>query len=105
MCPLNAHKPNTPLCPVVPNINTHTYQLSKYMESFLQQSAQNIVDSFELAEFITAVIFLLGYALVSWYVVSFFKNIPNDLVRKDIIMNWHNIKQLPKTNLDLLMEL
>lgn len=78
------------------------------MASFLQQSAQNqsnIVDSFEFAEFITAVKFPPGYVLVSLYIVSFFKNIPNDLVRKDIIMNWHNIKQLPKINLDLFMEL
>ncbi|XP_062557507.1 uncharacterized protein LOC134222365 [Armigeres subalbatus] len=103
-----AHKPDLPLRPVVPNMTSPTYHLSKYIASILKQSSRgqfNITDSFDFVNHINRVTLPQGYVLVSFDVVSLFTNIPKDLVIRDIITNWDDIQQATNICLDLLLEM
>ncbi|XP_062557238.1 uncharacterized protein LOC134222111 [Armigeres subalbatus] len=103
-----AHKPDLPLRPVVPNMTSPTYHLSKYIASILKQSSRgqfNITDSFDFVNYINRVTLPQGYVLVSFDVVSLFTNIPKDLVIRDIITNWDDIQQATNICLDLLLEM
>ncbi|KXJ76535.1 hypothetical protein RP20_CCG009440 [Aedes albopictus] len=85
-----------------------TYQLSKYVASILTQSSKsqhNITDSFEFVRDTQSIKLPEGYVLVSFDVVSLFTNIPKDLVLRNIIENWSDIKEATNINLDLFLEI
>ncbi|XP_062540933.1 uncharacterized protein LOC134208976 [Armigeres subalbatus] len=103
-----AHKPNLPLRPVVPNITAPTYQLSKFIANILQTtftSQHNIKDSFNFVEEITTITIPPEHVLVSFDVVSLFTNIPKELVIRNIIFRWTDIKKGTDINLDVFLEM
>lgn len=103
-----AHKPGLPLRPVVPNINSPTYQLSKFISNILQNalpSSYNIRDSFTFAAEINQMKIPANHVMVSFDVKSLFTNIPKELIIQGVFSNWDKIKKHTQINLDLFQEI
>lgn len=100
---IKTHKPGMPARPIVSNIQTPLYKLSK----FLSESISNIVgqneyfikNSFEFKNFIDKVNIPEDYILISLDVTSLYTNIPIGLVEQIINKEWSSLKNfttLPK---------
>ncbi|XP_062715777.1 uncharacterized protein LOC134291698 [Aedes albopictus] len=103
-----AHKEGLPLRPVVPCMTSPSYTLSQYVGKIIQKSITgkyDATDSFTFCEYINSVQLPPDYVLISLDVVSLFTCIPKDLVIRDVINNWENIKQHTDINLDLFLEM
>ena len=77
------HKPGTPLRPIVPFINSSTYQLSKHLVTILSPLAgtldSHVQNSSDFAPFITSQTLGPDEILVLFNVVSLFTNVPVEL--------------------------
>ena len=102
-----AHKAGLPLRPVVPCMTAPTYELSKFVDTIMQQaisSKYSVKNSFEFCQYVHTVTVPAGYIMVSFDVVSLFSSIPIELVRKSIIKHWENISAHTPMCLDLFLE-
>ncbi|XP_062539104.1 uncharacterized protein LOC134207396 [Armigeres subalbatus] len=103
-----AHKEGLPLRPVVPCMTSPSYTLSQFVGKIIQKSIDgryNVTNSFSFCQYINSIQLPPGYVLISLDVVSLFTCIPKDLVLRDVINNWVNIKQNTDINLDLFLEI
>ncbi|XP_062704303.1 uncharacterized protein LOC134286667 [Aedes albopictus] len=103
-----AHKEGLPLRPVVPCMTSPSYTLSQFVGKIIQKSITgkyNATDSYTFCEYINSVQLPPDYVLISLDVVSLFTCIPKNLVIRDVIHNWENIKQHTDINLDLFLEM
>ncbi|XP_062716162.1 uncharacterized protein LOC134291848 [Aedes albopictus] len=103
-----AHKANLPLRPVVPNTTSPTYQLSKYIAGILQQSftsEYNAVDSKTFCAYVNQLVIPADHVLVSFDAISLFTNVTKEVVIRDIIMMWDQIRDNTTINLDLFLEI
>ncbi|XP_062538217.1 uncharacterized protein LOC134206504 [Armigeres subalbatus] len=103
-----AHKEGLPLRPVVPCMTSPSYTLSQFVGKIIQKTIAgryNVTNSFSFCQYIKSIQLPPGYVLISLDVVSLFTSIPKDLVLRDVINNWVNIKQNTDINLDLFLEI
>jgi hypothetical protein len=74
------HKDGVPLRPIVSNIGTPTYQLSKHLSGLLNQltgrTAHNVKNSFHFNEILKTLQIKPGDLMVSFDVVSLFTKVP-----------------------------
>ncbi|XP_062704289.1 uncharacterized protein LOC134286653 [Aedes albopictus] len=103
-----AHKPELPLRPVVPNITSPTYQLSKYVSNIIQAATNceyNIRDSFTFAAEIKHLKVPEDHVIVSFDVISLFTNVPKELILRAIREDWDRIKEHTQINMYLFLEI
>ena len=90
------HKQNIPLRPIISNIQSPTYHLSKYLINLLKiivgRKDSFIKDPWTFHEFITKVNIPDNNILVSFYVISLFTNIPINLTINIIKEKWDDLK-------------
>ena len=86
------HKNGIPLRPIVSNINSLTYFISKHFVSILnhltENSQYNIKNSFELKNKLNTIILSTDDILASFDVKSLFTNIPIEIVLSEINVRW-----------------
>lgn len=102
------HKINTPLRPIVSNIDSPTYNLSKFLANILKnittKNNHYIKDSFEFKKFIDNISVPTNHKLVSFDVISLFTNIPTDLAIKCIQDRWIEISEYTTIPLELFLD-
>lgn len=101
------HKTGIPLRPIVSNIQSPTYNLSKYLSNILSnllgKNEFYIKNSWDFCEFIKNKNIPQGHTIVSFDVVSLYTNIPIDLAIKCIENKWEQIKSFtPLTKKDFI---
>ena len=97
------HKDNCPLRPVVSYINSPSYFMAKFFKNILKSVPKpfsNMKNSFEFINKIKNLKIPNNYAMVSLDVISFFTNIPLDLVLISIEKRWYCISKFTKLSLE-----
>ena len=104
------HKPNViAYRPVISNIDSPTYNLSKYLHSILTPICstfnRNIRNSKELVTQIRSVILPHNHILVSLDVVSLFPSIPKSLVIEIVKKKWKYIECYTEVSKEVLIDI
>ena len=89
---IKIHKIGFPVRPIIPTVNSPTYNVSKLLAKFLQNNlkppASHIDNSLQLKEKIKGIQIPHDYDIISLDVVSLFTNVPEYLVCKAIERRW-----------------
>lgn len=87
------HKQNVSYRPIISNIDSPCYHLSKFVHNILSQVCstfhRSAKSSFEVAEKLKGVKLHTGYILISLDVVSLFPSIPKSLIIEMITKKWN----------------
>ncbi|XP_044594004.1 uncharacterized protein LOC123271684 [Cotesia glomerata] len=103
------HKVDCKLRPVVSNIGSPGYEISKFVHKILSPYVLsfefNMKDSFQFVERIKSVLVDDDYLLISLDVVSLFTNVKQDLITNIIKERWNVIKDFINLDQELLLDL
>ncbi|CAD6210767.1 GSCOCG00010935001-RA-CDS, partial [Cotesia congregata] len=103
------HKSGCKLRPVVSNIGSSGYEISKFVHKILSPYVLsfefNMKDSYQFVERIKSVLVDDDYLLISLDVVSLFTNVKQDLIITIIKERWNVIKDFINLDQDLLLDL